>query len=292
MIRRMSTRDWLALLPVAMILVLVLALSGTAAAAPAAQPEASAAGAPAQQDSAPVCKSCHATEDAAWQTSTHATAGAKCESCHGAYKEGHPNGTTMTLPLESETCRGCHESTFADWENSQHGDKNVDCFDCHLAHSQGLRLEPQEKLCSACHTKEETQLAHNVHGISGINCVSCHMSTQTAKAADGSTKSASSHTFTVASDICAGCHSGSLHGEASTKAAQKSVQAEEIAKLTAEQGKRISELEAQINADQQQVRNLRNIAVVAMGLSLGVGGAMGLIVGIAAATLVTRRKQQ
>ena len=118
--------------------------------------------------------------------------------------------------------RDAHESTFADWETSQHGDKNVDCFDCHLAHSQGLRLEPQEKLCSACHTDEETQLAHNVHGISGINCVSCHMAKQPAKAADGSTTSMSSHNFTVASDICAGCHSGSLHGETSAKAAQKS----------------------------------------------------------------------
>lgn len=292
MIRRMSTRDWLALAPVAIILVLILALSGTASAAPAAAPASSSQSAPAQQDNAPVCKTCHAVEDAAWQASTHAKAGATCESCHGAYQEGHPNGATMTLPMESETCRGCHESTFADWETSQHGDKNVDCFDCHLSHSQGLRLEPQEKLCSACHTEEETQLAHNVHGISGINCVSCHMSKQPAKAADGSTTSMSSHNFTVASDICAGCHSGSLHGETSAKAAQKSVQAEEVVKVVTEQTRRIAELEAQVNADQEQIRNLRNIAVVAMGLSLGVGGAMGLIVGVAAATLVSRRKQQ
>jgi formate-dependent nitrite reductase cytochrome c552 subunit len=198
----------------------------------------------------------------------------------------------MTLPMESDACQTCHASTFADWENSSHGDANVDCFDCHKAHDQGLRIEPQEKLCSACHTKEETQLAHNVHGISGINCVSCHMAPMTAKAADGSTKSASSHQFTVASNICAGCHSGEVHGEASAKAAQKSIQAEDAAKNAAEQGKRIGELEAQVNADQQQIKNLRNIGVVAMGLTLGVGGAMGLIVGVAAATLVSRRKQQ
>lgn len=292
MIRRMSSRDWLALLPVAIILVLVLALSGTVSAAPAAERAGSPASSASAQDGAPVCKTCHAVEDAAWQASMHAKAGATCESCHGEYKEGHPTNDTMTLPMESTTCQECHASTFTDWENSNHGDKDVDCFDCHLAHSQGLRLEPQEKLCSACHTKEETQLAHNVHGISGINCVSCHMTPQTTKAADGSTTSGSSHTFTVASSICAGCHSGSLHGETSAKAAQKSTQAEENAKFVAEQGKRIGELEAQINADQQQIRDLRNLAVVAMGLTLGVGAAMGLVVGVGAATLVSRRKQQ
>jgi hypothetical protein len=282
MICRFSNRDWLAVLPVAMIL--ALAFSGVAFAAPAD----SAPG----QTSSPTCETCHAVETAAWQTSTHGAAGATCESCHGEYKEGHPASGTMTLPMESETCQTCHASTFADWENSSHGDENVDCFDCHKAHDQGLRIEPQEKLCSACHTKEETQLAHNVHGISGINCVSCHMSPQTVKAADGSTKSGSSHQFTVASNICAGCHSGDIHSETGTKAAQKSEQAEEAVKYAAEQGKRIGELEAQVNAGKEQVKNLRNIAVVSMGLTLGVGGAMGLIVGIAAATLVSRRKQQ
>jgi hypothetical protein len=282
MIRQLTSPRWLTILPVAIIV--VLAFAAGAAAAPAATP--------ASQSNGPACETCHAAQSAAWQNSTHGAAGATCESCHGEYKEGHPASGTMTLPMESETCKTCHASTFADWENSSHGDKNVDCFDCHKAHDQGLRIEPQQKLCSACHTKEETQLAHNVHGISGINCVSCHMAPQTMKAADGTTKSGSSHQFTVASNICAGCHSGSLHGEASAKAAQKSVQAEEGVKYAAEQSRRIGELETQVNAAQEQVKNLRNIAVVSMGLTLGVGGAMGLIVGVAAATLVSRRKQQ
>jgi hypothetical protein len=284
MIRRFSNRDWLAVLPAAITLVLVLAFAGTAGAAPAATLAA--------QTNGPTCVTCHAVETAAWQGSTHGKAEATCESCHGEYKEGHPASGTMTLPMESDACQTCHASTFADWENSSHGDENVDCFDCHKAHDQGLRIEPQEKLCSACHTKEETQLAHNVHGVSGINCVSCHMAPQTVKAADGSTKSGSSHQFTVASNICAGCHSGEVHGESSAKAAQRSIQAQDAVQIAAEQGKRIGELEAQMNASQEQVKNLRNIAVVSMGLMLGVGGAMGLIVGVAAVTLVSRRKQQ
>lgn len=277
---RLSKRVLLRLAPVALILAMALAFGGTAAAATSGQ------------DAAPVCKSCHAVEDAAWAASPHGQAGATCETCHGEYKEGHPASGTMTLPMASEACETCHVTQFAEWKNSEHGDKNVDCYDCHKAHDQGLRIEPEAKLCSACHTDEETQLAHGVHGISGVNCVACHMSAETAQAADGSTKSMSSHTFTVASDICAGCHSGEIHSETAAKAAQKSTQAEEAVKYAAEQGQRIGELEAQVNADQQQINNLRNIAVVSMGLTLGVGGALGLIVGVAAATLVSRRKQQ
>lgn len=285
MIRRLSTRRWLIVAPVALVLVLMLALS--ASAAPATDAVATAYA----QTSGPACDTCHAVEAASWQESPHANAGATCESCHGEYQAGHPDGATMTLPMESETCRGCHEGTFTDWENSEHGDKNVDCYDCHLAHSQGLRIEPQEKLCSACHTQEETQLAHSVHGISGINCVACHMSPQTTTAADGSQQISASHMFTVASDICAGCHAGDIHSDASAKAAQKTVQAQEVVKAAAEQGERITELEEQVNADQQQIKNLRNLSVIAMGLTLGVGGALGLIVGVAAVALISRRKQ-
>ena len=104
MIRRLSTRDWLALLPVALILALMLAATAGAATASAAPaPSVSA------QDNAPVCKTCHAAEEAAWQASTHAKAGATCESCPGAYKEGHPASGTMTLPMDSTTCKTCHD---------------------------------------------------------------------------------------------------------------------------------------------------------------------------------------
>ena len=300
MMRRMSKRDWLVLVPVAAILALVLAL--TAAGAPANAPTNAAAiaapiSAPAatagQQEQSPVCKACHAVESTAWEESTHAQAGATCESCHGAYKQGHPAGETMTLPMESETCRTCHGETFAKWEDSKHGSKNVDCFDCHVAHSQGLRLQPAEKLCSACHTDEETKLSHEVHGISGITCVSCHMKPEKVATHDGSgTTMMSNHSFLVASDVCAGCHSGSIHSEAGAKAEQVSAKAEETVQNVAAQAQRISELEAQVNADQQRLSDLNNIAVVSMGLMLGIGGVVGLIVGIGATTLLSRRKAQ
>jgi hypothetical protein len=288
----MSKRDWLVLVPVAAILALVLALTAAGTPVNAAPPTAPAAGA-SQQDQAPVCKSCHAVESTAWEASPHATAGATCESCHGEYKQGHPAGDTMTLPMESKTCQTCHANIFGQWQNSQHGSKNVDCYDCHVAHSQGLRLEPAEKLCSACHTDEETKLAHGVHNISGINCVSCHMKPQSTPSADGPAKTAmSNHTFVVASDVCAGCHSGSIHSETSAKAQLASTKAEESVQQTAAQTQRISELEAQVNAEQQRINDLTNVAVVSMGLMLGLGAAVGLAIGVGATTLLSRRKSQ
>ncbi len=295
----MSKRDWLVLLPVAAILALVLALTAFGApanAAPAGVANASLANAPVatagQQEQAPVCKSCHEVETAAWQASTHGKAGATCESCHGEYKEGHPAGETMTLPMESKTCRTCHAEVFTKWEDSQHGAKNVDCYDCHLAHDQGLRLKPAEKLCSACHTDEETKLSHQVHGISGINCVSCHMKAEKVTTADGSVATMSNHSFQVASDVCAGCHSGSIHNESSAKAVEVSSKAEQAVQQVAQQTQRIAELEAQVNADQQRINDLRNLAVVSMGLMMGLGGVVGLVVGVGATTLLNRRKSQ
>jgi formate-dependent nitrite reductase cytochrome c552 subunit len=154
-------------------------------------------------------------------------------------------------------------------------------------------LEPAEKLCSACHTEEETKLSHEVHGISGINCVSCHMKAEKVPSADGSgTTTMSNHSFQVASDVCAGCHSGSIHSEDSAKAVQVSTKAEETAQQVALQTQRIAELEAQVNADRQRINDFRNIAIVSMGLMLGVGCVVGLIVGVGATTLLSRRKVQ
>jgi hypothetical protein len=106
------------------------------------------------------------------------------------------------------------------------------------------------------------------------------------------TVSMSNHSFLVASDVCAGCHSGSIHSEAGVQAEQVSAKAEQTVQQVAAQTQRISELEAQVNADQEQIDNLRNIAIVSMGLMLGIGGVIGLIIGIGATTLLSRRKAQ
>ncbi len=287
MMHRMLNRSWLVVVPTVLLLILALGLTSTSKAAPAAgmvNPQA-------QTPETPVCATCHAQEETEWQASPHAKAGATCESCHGAYKEGHPAGETMTLPMESETCQTCHTDAFNQWEASAHTVVGVDCFDCHKAHTQGLRIEPLEKLCSACHTKEETQLAHGIHGISGIACASCHMSQQLKADAKDSTDKISNHTFTVASDVCARCHTNAIHGAESATKATTETQAETEAAALERQDRRVAELEQQVMDSSQQVERLQNLAIIGMGLALGVGGMVGLVIGVAVMTLISRRKQ-
>lgn len=287
MMHRTVNRSWLVVVPTIVLLLLALGLTSTTSAAPVAglvNPQT-------QTPETPVCATCHAEAEADWQMSPHAKAGATCESCHGEYKEGHPAGDTMTLPMESQTCQACHMDAFNQWQASAHTVVGVDCFDCHKAHTQGLRIEPLEKLCSACHTREETQLAHSVHGISGIACASCHMSQQMKLDAKDSTDKISNHTFTVASDVCARCHSSDIHGAQSAAEPTAQARAEIEAAALERQDQRVSELEEQVTDYSQQVGRLQNLAIIGMGLSLGIGGMVGLIIGVAAVTLISRRKQ-
>lgn len=284
---RTLNRSWVVVLPTVLLLLLALGLTSTTNAAPATglvNPQT-------QTPETPVCATCHAAAETDWQASPHAKAGATCESCHGAYKEGHPAGETMTLPMESETCQNCHEDAFSQWKASAHAVVAVDCFDCHKAHTQGLRIEPVEKLCSACHTKEETQLAHSVHGISGIACASCHMSQITKLGVQNGSDKISNHTFAVASDVCARCHQKDIHGADSTTQPAAPAKVEVEAAALERQDQRVSELESQVMDYSQQVGRLQNLAIVGMGLSLGIGGMAGLLIGVAAVTMITRRKQ-
>jgi hypothetical protein len=238
------------------------------------------------------CLTCHATGTVTSQVQADndqvMAEGVTCEACHGAYQPGHPAETTMKLPVESTaTCRTCHEAAFAGWEKSQHAEKNIECFDCHLAHSQGVRTGSVDKLCAACHSDQGTEAAHSRHGINGVNCTSCHMAKQmtaTAAGASGAQVSASSHSFLVAADVCSGCHAGTIHttaigdarapGSLAVSAGDTEVQA------AATDEKALEELRAQVGELQGRITTLRNTAVIAIGLAIGVGGFMGLVVGL------------
>ena len=87
----------------------------------------------------PACLTCHTTGFDAG-SGKFMSEGVTCEACHGPYKEGHPAGQTMQLPMESATRAGCAiRPPFEEWEKSQHAAKQIDCFDCHQAHTQGVR---------------------------------------------------------------------------------------------------------------------------------------------------------
>jgi predicted CXXCH cytochrome family protein len=323
--RRIPAKGWVVILPTLIILAVVLILTETTSAAPAASHPRVASDQLTFQEQQPLCQSCHPDEYSVWKDSTHAQAtldpvfqeqlakshnqgdclkchttgfdtgsgkfmseGVTCEACHGAYKEGHPAAETMALPINAGTCRMCHEAAFSEWEASTHAGQKIECFDCHLAHTQGVRTGSTETLCAACHSDEQTKLAHSVHGISGVDCGSCHMAkgmTDTA-GATGVQVNASSHSFTVPADVCNRCHSNATHpaGSARINTAQTSGAIATGAKQ-GETTARVKELESEVASLAERVNSMRNLAVITMGLALGVGAFFGLLAGVVGMSL-------
>ncbi len=325
-------KGWLVILPSLVIVALALAFTGSTNAAPASQPRVLLSDVLFQQQQ-PLCQNCHPDEYAVWKNSVHAKAtldpefqaqlskshnqqaclqchttgfdsgsgkflseGVTCEACHGAYKEGHPAGQTMKLPMESaDTCRMCHQTAFAEWEKTRHATNKIDCFDCHQAHTQGLRTGSAERLCAACHNDQQTQLAHSVHGISGVDCGSCHMAkeTTTPGGAGAVAMSTSSHTFAVPADVCNRCHSSTIHASSSgVNAPQLSQMGMADTQKLQQATARVKELETQVAEADTSLNSLRNVAVVGLGLAFGVGGFLGLLVGIGGMALLKRRGAQ
>ncbi len=322
--RRLFVRSWLVILPTTVILALVLLLTGTTNAVPSSSEPRPPSEHLTFQQQQPVCQSCHPNEYEVWKDSVHANAtldpvfqeqlatapnpdnclkchttgfdtgsgkfmseGVTCEACHGPYKAGHPAGQTMELPINVSTCRMCHEAAFRDWETSKHAAQSISCFDCHQAHTQGLRTGGVETLCATCHSAEQTELAHSVHGISGVECTGCHMPKQMTDTADiaGTRVSASSHTFTVPTDVCYRCHSGALHSTGSTRISAAAPQLPGAAPTVdpaRSTDARVKELESEVADLRDRFNSLRNISIASIGLALGIGGVIGLIAGVIA----------
>jgi predicted CXXCH cytochrome family protein len=330
--RRLAAKGWVVVLPTLIILALALLLTQTTSAAPSPSHPRVTSDQLTFQAQQPLCQSCHPNEYNVWKNSTHAQAtldpvfqeqlaksqnqdaclkchttgfdtgsgkfmseGVTCEACHGAYKEGHPAGQTMALPIDAGTCRMCHEAAFSEWEKSQHAAQNIKCFDCHQAHTQGVRTGSAETLCAACHNDEQTKLTHSVHGISGVDCVSCHMPkgmTDTASTS-GMSISASSHSFTVPADVCNRCHSSTTHpaGNLLITAPQTGVTGATDAKQQTTTA-RVKELESEVTDLEARANSLRNVAVISMGLALGVGAFFGLLVGVVGMSLWHARSRR
>jgi hypothetical protein len=277
------------------------------------------------QEQQPLCQNCHPTEYAAWKGTPHAkatldpvfkdqlakvnnpaacltchttgfdtgtgqflTEGVSCEACHGSYKEGHPKGATMQLPMKSDTCNVCHEATFKEWEHSAHAGQNIECFDCHMAHTQGLRTGSEQKLCGACHSERQTQMAHATHGINGVDCATCHMSQHSASYGSGMETSARDHSFKVSADVCAGCHSSTIHTSNNLTSLRQTAQQLDPDQLL-QKASEVPALERQVSDLQQQVAMVRNFGTIGSGLALGGGGFLGLVLGIAGMSLWRRR---
>jgi len=152
-----------------------------------------------------------------------------------------------------------------------------------------VRTGSVDKLCAACHSDQGTQAAHSRHGINGVNCTTCHMAkqmTDTAMGEAGAQVSESSHSFLVASDVCSGCHAGTIHatGPGDTKASgslQVSAATTSVeAQPPSADEKVLTELRTQVGDLQKRLNSLQNMAVIAIGLSLAVGGFVGLVIGL------------
>jgi len=315
--------NWLVILPTLLIVGLALVLTeGTSAAHAPASPSRVLLSKVLFQEQHPLCQDCHPDEYAAWKDSPHAKAtldpafreqwakshnqqaclachttgfdtgnshflseGVSCEACHGPYKKGHPAAATMQLPMNSGTCRMCHQKTFEEWKQGKHASEHIDCFDCHMAHTQGLRTGSEEKLCSACHPQVQDEFIHSTHGIQGLACTSCHMAKEKGPVGVSNMQDAArNHSFKVASDVCTNCHGKTIHTSNTVPELQQVVSELDTHQLQA-QANRVPELEQQVNDFQKRIAALRNISVISMGLSLALGGFLGLVVGLVGISL-------
>ncbi len=322
--RRSILKGWWIVLPTAAILLAAVVLTGTSQAAPATDQAPTVPTKLLFQEQQPLCKDCHPEQYAAWKGTAHANAvmdpvfqgelskskdqtaclachttgfdtgtgqfmaeGVTCEACHGAYKEGHPKAETMQLPMESTTCRLCHQATFDNWETSAHGQKGVQCYSCHLPHSQSLRTGSEETLCAGCHQDRQTQFAHATHGINGLQCKTCHMADEMHNHGAAATTGieVANHSFKVGSDVCAGCHQDTIHSSAKLPTLREAAAVQDPAQLKM-QAAEVPALKEQVNKLQDSLVQQRKVSIMVMGLMLGGGGAVGLLLGVAAVALL------
>ncbi len=243
------------------------------------------------------CAACHSAEARAWQNSTHAKATSavppdadraclrchttafnasdgtcayqdvECEACHGPYLEGHPRSAAMRLPSDSTACQECHAKTYEQWETTPHAQLNVQCIGCHDAHAQDLRLAA-DQLCTSCHRAKLESFPHSEHDSLGIECTVCHVPVKPSDQPNVSLAStrggshAPDHSFAPPAESCVGCHAkGSVPMTAGATAQA------DPAKVLADQ----------LEATERENGTLRNLAIVTLGIGLGIGGVLGVV---------------
>jgi predicted CXXCH cytochrome family protein len=158
-------------------------------------------------DSPGYCLGCHTTGYDP-NSGEYAFAGVTCESCHGAFAEGHP-ATPMTVDTSPEACGNCHESTLNEWQFSQHGEENIGCVSCHDVHGSTVKTGQATELCGKCHGAVADGFAHASSAGRGLSCADCHIGPRTGDPAEG--HAATGHTFMVGTGTCSRCHADEIH---------------------------------------------------------------------------------
>ncbi len=220
------------------------------------------------------CLTCHTTNFSP-ATGTFEHAGVTCENCHGPLVEGHPENGHMILSVDSSVCSDCHTETFQDWQQTPHAQAGVQCIGCHRSHTQNLRLDDQA-LCRSCHRDDIQDGGHLVHTRTGLDCLTCHTSPAQSPHVEGG-PSGPTHQFTVATEACAGCHSGAFHREETTALISQMQPGAMIAAAPAGQA-----------AEQGLGSRVAQASALSLGLGIGIGAMAGIVFMLVVGILVQR----
>lgn len=225
------------------------------------------------------CLECHVTGYDA-NNQSYAFEGVTCESCHGAYQEGHP-ASPMPITPNAELCSQCHKTTTDEWHASPHYSANIQCQACHNPHSQTPRADSVTELCTNCHKNMGDSFTHSTHANAGLECSNCHMYTapRTEDAIMGLVPTG--HTFTVGSETCIGCHQDTVHTR------------DTIVKLTG-QTENITEVDTEtlkktVSEQEAAIQQLEARSSVRLYTGLAQGAIVGLVTGGVAAWVVSKR---
>jgi len=220
------------------------------------------------------CLTCHTTNFSP-ATRTFEQEGVTCEACHGPLVEGHPENGHMILSVDSSVCSDCHIETFQDWQNTSHAQGGVQCIGCHRSHTQNLRLDDQV-LCRSCHRDHIQDGGHLVHTRSGLDCLTCHTSPARSPHVEGG-PSGPTHQFTVATEVCASCHSGAFHREETTALISQMQPGVMIAAPSGGQA-----------ADQGIGSRVAQASALSLGLGIGIGAMAGIVFMLVLGIIVQR----
>ena len=230
-------------------------------------------------DSNTSCLECHTTGFDP-QTGKYSEPGVTCESCHGPMQPGHP---TQPMPIQpnAELCATCHKTTTDEWRASKHSQVGIQCQDCHSPHSQTRKADTITDLCTNCHKEPGDSFTHSTHANAGLECSNCHMYSPPRESDPINGLVATGHTFTVGSDACIGCHQDTVHSR------------NEIVKLSGEvtelQNEDLGTLQQQNTQLEDEVTTLKTQSTVRLYTGLAQGAIVGLIIGGAAAWIVSKR---
>ncbi len=149
----------------------------------------------------PVCATCHADQQAAYDHGIHAQAAkagntnvAKCQDCHGSVHEILPPSDPKSKVARAnipQTCGACHgqkfvmassgvsSAPFTSYQQSVHGkavaagsDKAAVCTDCHGEHDILSATDPKSPInkynvpatCAKCHDNVRQEYVKSIHG--------------------------------------------------------------------------------------------------------------------------------